>query len=247
MSLSSGGARSGKHFHSCPFDNSWHPQTCYLIVLDTKWKRVCSELRVPVVQKTLGLKTGAIFRLSVKMGPGWIVEKGHRFNLHPSLHPWLHMAISGQLQVSDDPGWNIILVLVIVSFLLIITGCIDDFWPDSPWWYQRSLRRHWIIYSQERVCGDGFPNIKTSTPILGSHLGKHYLMVSSTSPAAPSSYHQHQPLEDEESIKNTTSSICHTMVSIMWITAFFINSDHCSVISLFEIVLSKMMIRYFWY
>ena len=152
------------------------------------------------------------------MGPGWIVEKGHRFNLHPSLHPWLHMAISGQLRVSDDPGWNIILVLVIVSFLLIITGCIDDFWPDSPWWYYRSLRRHWIIYSQERVCGDGFPNIKTSTPILGSHLGKHYLMVSSTSPAAPSSYHQHQPLEEKESMKNTTISICHTIVSIMWIT-----------------------------
>ena len=47
-------------------------------------------------------------------------------------------------------------------------------------------------------------------------------------------------------MKNTTISICHTIVSIMWITAFFINSDHCLVISLFEIVLSTMMMRYFW-
>ena len=49
MSLSSDGARSGEHFQSYPFDNSWH-----LIVLDTKWKRVCSELRVPVGSENSG-------------------------------------------------------------------------------------------------------------------------------------------------------------------------------------------------
>ena len=52
MSLSSGDAKSAEHFSSCPFDISWPPQTCYLI--DTKRKRVCSELRVPVGSENSG-------------------------------------------------------------------------------------------------------------------------------------------------------------------------------------------------
>ena len=54
MSLGLGDARSREHFSICPFDNCWPPQTCYLIVLDTKWKRVCSELRVPVGSENSG-------------------------------------------------------------------------------------------------------------------------------------------------------------------------------------------------